>query len=256
MGWWVALLVTVLAALFLTVPMLMVATVALTDNWFAGPMAGLSLRWVGLVLQQYGGTILLSLQVAGLCLVATLLLGVPLAYALARSPGKFARAAEEFFTLPIAVPGIATGIGMVLAWGTVAGFRTSLWFILAGHVVFTLPFMMRAVLAVMSSTNLAVQEKAAATLGASFPQRFLGIVLPNCRGGILAGSLMVATLSIGEFNMTLMLHTPLTRTLPVGLADAYASLRLEMGSAYTLVFLVLILPLLGAMQWAARPRQG
>ena len=48
--------------------------------------------------------------------------------------------------------------------------------------------------------------------------------------------------------------TPLTPTLPVGLADAYASLRIEVGSAYTLVFFVIIIPLLVAMQWASRPR--
>jgi putative spermidine/putrescine transport system permease protein len=62
---------------------------------------------------------------------------------------------------------------------------------------------------------------------------------------------MVLTLSVGEFNLTWMLHTPLTKTLPVGLADSYASMRLEIGSAYTLVFLVMVVPLLVAMQWAA-----
>jgi putative spermidine/putrescine transport system permease protein len=65
---------------------------------------------------------------------------------------------------------------------------------------------------------------------------------------------MVVTLSLGEFNMTLLLHTPLTPTLPVGLADAYASLRIEVGSAYTLVFFVILIPLLVALQWASRPR--
>jgi putative spermidine/putrescine transport system permease protein len=49
-----------------------------------------------------------------------------------------------------------------------------------------------------------------------------------------------------------MLHTPLTATLPVGLADAYASMRLEIASAYTLVFFVMIVPVLIAMQLAAR----
>jgi putative spermidine/putrescine transport system permease protein len=61
---------------------------------------------------------------------------------------------------------------------------------------------------------------------------------------------MVLTLSIGEFNMTLLLHTPLTQTLPVGLADAYASLRIEVGSAYTIVFFMMIVPLLIALQLA------
>ena len=62
---------------------------------------------------------------------------------------------------------------------------------------------------------------------------------------------MVFTLSVGEFNLTWMLHTPLTRTLPVGLADSYASMRLEIGSAYTLVFFIVILPVLvgPAVRW-------
>ena len=68
------------------------------------------------------------------------------------------------------------------------------------------------------------------------------------RGGILAGALMVTALSIGEFNMTLLLSTPHTMTLPVGLADSYASMRLEVGSAFTLVFLVLLVPPLVALQ--------
>ena len=74
--------------------------------------------------------------------------------------------------------------------------------------------------------------------------------------GILAGALMVVTLSLGEFNLTWMLHTPLTKTLPVGLADSYASMRLEVASAYTLVFFVMIIPLLVAMQMFADREQA
>ena len=65
---------------------------------------------------------------------------------------------------------------------------------------------------------------------------------------------MAVTLSIGAFNPTWMLHTPLTKTLPVGLADSYASMRLEIGSAYTVVFLVMLIPLLMALQLYGQPR--
>jgi putative spermidine/putrescine transport system permease protein len=109
----------------------------------------------------------------------------------------------------------------------------------------------RAVLAVMHSVDLKTLEEGARSLGANFPRRFFTIVLPNCASGILAGALMVVTLSLGEFNMTLLLHTPLLKTLPVGLADAYASLRIEVGSAYTVIFFVMIIPLLVALQWAS-----
>ena len=86
-------------------------------------------------------------------------------------------------------------------------------------------------------------------------RRFRDVIVPNALPGILAGSLMVVTLSLGEFNLTWMLHTPLTKTLPIGLADSYASMRLEVASAYTLIFFVMIIPLLVAMQLFAEKEQ-
>ena len=49
-----------------------------------------------------------------------------------------------------------------------------------------------------------------------------------------------------------MLQTPLTRTLPVGLADNYLSARIEVGSAYTIIFLLVILPVLWGLQAAVK----
>ena len=45
-------------------------------------------------------------------------------------------------------------------------------------------------------------------------------------------------------------------TLPVGLADSYASMRLEIGSAYTIIFFFMIIPLLVAMQWMSEPAKA
>ncbi len=63
-------------------------------------------------------------------------------------------------------------------------------------------------------------------------------------------------MSLGEFNLTWMLHTPSTKTLPIGLADSYASMRLEVASAYTLIFFIMIIPLLVAMQMFADKERG
>lgn len=241
-------LVTAVVVLFLVGPVLLSALAGVTANWFLGVSGGLTLQWVERVWELYAHTIGLSLWIAGCTLVCTLLLGVPAAYALARSPKRAARLLEELLVLPVAVPGIATALGLILLWGAVGNFRTHWSFLLVGHVLFTLPFMLRAVLASMRATDLLTLEEAARACGANFQQRFLGIVLPNVRGGVLAGSLMVVALSVGEFNTTLLLSTPHTMTLPVGLADSYASMRLEIGSAFTLVFLVLLLPPLVALQ--------
>jgi putative spermidine/putrescine transport system permease protein len=111
--------------------------------------------------------------------------------------------------------------------------------------------MVRAAGASMTHADLGTLNEAAATLGAGRIARFLHIVVPNAMPGIVTGALTVLTLSIGEFNLTWLLHTPLTKTLPVGLADAYASARLEIASAYTLVFLLMLIPLLVGLQWLA-----
>ncbi len=252
--YWLQLLVTLGVCAFLVVPVVMSVLAGITENYFIGVKSGLTLRWVGEVWNLYRETIFRSIYIALACLAVTLVLGIPAAYALARSQSRWTRWIEELLTLPIAVPGLATALALILLYGGWRDFRASWLFILVGHVLFTLPFMVRSVLAVMMAVDLRTLEEAAASLGASFRERFLSVVLPNVRPGIVAGSLMVLTLSMGEFNLTWMLHTPLTKTLPVGLADSYASMRLEIGSAYTLIFLVMIVPLLVGLQWAAKRR--
>ena len=202
---------TLLVCAFLVVPVVMSIVAGVTENFFIGVKSGFTLRWIAEVWELYSGTVYLSIGVALACLGVTL--------------------------------------ALILLYGQFRGFRASWTFILVGHVLFTLPFMVRSVLAVMAALDLKTLEDAAASLGAGFRQRFFQVVLPNARPGIVAGSLMVVTLSMGEFNITWMLHTPLTQTLPVGLADSYASMRLEIGSAYTIVFFFMIVPLLVALQW-------
>lgn len=245
---------TLAVCAFLVVPVVLSMLAGVTANYFVGLGSGLTTRWLVEVWTGYRDTLFLSIGIALASLASCLLLGVPAAYALARSRNRWTRLLEELLVMPIAIPGLATALGLITAYGAVGDFRTSWTFILVGHVLFTLPFMVRSVLAVLGAIDLQTLEEGAASLGAGFRQRFFDVVLPNCRQGILAGSLMVVTLSMGEFNMTWLLHTPLTKTLPVGLADAYASLRLEIGSAYTLIFFAMIVPLLLAMQYVARPR--
>lgn len=249
---WLQLLFTLSLCLFMLVPIVLSLLAGVTENYFTGLKSGLTLRWVVQVWEMYSGTLWLSLQIALSCLGCVLLLGVPAAWALLTLPGRWASRIEEMLLLPVALPGLATALGLILVYGGFHGLRDSWLFILIGHVLFTLPFMVRPVLAVMRTSQLQQLEEAAASLGAGFWPRFFNVILPNCRHGILAGAFMVLTLSMGEFNITWMLHTPLTKTLPVGLADSYASMRLEVGSAYTLIFLVVILPLLLALSWLSQ----
>ncbi|MBE8604616.1 ABC transporter permease [Vibrio cyclitrophicus] len=235
---------TLTVCAFLIVPVFMSVVAGLTNNYFVGVKSGFTFRWVEQVWALYSDTIWLTLQIAIATTLINVVIGVPCAYVLAKSKSRWASIFDELLTLPIAIPGMAISLGLILAYGGFNDFRSSWMFILVGHVIFTLPFMVKSVLSILQSINFRVLEEGAASLGATFWQRFFDVIVPNCKAGIVAGMLMTLTLSIGEFNLTWMLHTPLTKTLPVGLADSYASMRLEISSAYTLIFLCLILPLL------------
>jgi putative spermidine/putrescine transport system permease protein len=239
---------TLLVAAFLIVPAVLSMMAGVTVNYFLGIKSGLTLQWVWQVWELYSDTIFRSFLIAFSALAVTLVVGVPAAYALHLRNDRLSRAVEEIITLPLAIPGLAIALALLLTYGGFSDFRRSWLFILVGHAIFTLPFMVRSVMAVFAAIDVKTLDEGASSLGAAPWRRFRDVLVPNARPGILAGSLMVVTLSLGEFNLTWMLHTPLTKTLPVGLADSYASMRLEVASAYTLVFFVMIIPLLTAMQ--------
>lgn len=248
------LALTLLACTFLLVPVVQSVLAGLTVNYFAGLKSGLTLKWLGEVWRLYSGTIFRSIGIGLACLAVDLAAGIPAAYVMVKTRSRLTRLLEEFLVMPLAIPGLAIALAILISYGWWTAFRASWLIILVGHVIFTLPFMIRSVIAVMTAIDMEKLEEGAASLGAGFAKRFTGVVIPNVLSGIVAGSLMVFTLSVGEFNLTWMLHTPLTKTLPVGLADSYASMRLEIGSAYTITFFFMIIPLLMAMQWVSRPR--
>ncbi len=250
------LVFTLIVAAFLVVPAIQSITAGVTVNYFRGISSGLTLQWVFQVWDLYAGTILLSFVIAFATLAVTLVAGIPAAYALHVRGGRLSRIVEEIITLPLAIPGLAIALALLFTYQGFSEFRRSWLFILTGHVIFTMPFMVRSVMAVFATVNIKTLDEGAASLGASPWRRFRDVIVPNAVPGILAGSLMVVTLSLGEFNLTWMLHTPLTKTLPIGLADSYASMRLEVASAYTLIFFIMIIPLLVAMQVFADKEQA
>ncbi len=248
----VALRLCVAATLFFVItPIILSILAGFVVNYPTGLKSGLTTRWIQEVWAVYGDTLARSIVLAFACLVIAILIGTPCAYALSQIRSRWARALEELLMMPVAVPGLATALALILMYGHFKGFRSSTAFILVGHVLFTLPFLVRTLIPAFANAELRALDEAARTLGANFAQRFLGVLVPAVLPALAAGALMVFTLSIGEFNLTWMLHTPLTRTLPVGLADSYASMRLEIGSAYTVIFIAVVVPTLWALQAGA-----
>ena len=138
------LLFTLLIAAFLIVPAALSMLAGVTANYFRGISSGFTLQWIVQVWDLYADTIGRSFLIAGTTLIVTLVIGVPAAYALHVRGGRTSRAIEEIITLPLAIPGLAIALALLLTYNGFSDFRRSWLFILAGHVVFTLPFMTSA----------------------------------------------------------------------------------------------------------------
>jgi putative spermidine/putrescine transport system permease protein len=164
-----------------------------------------------------------SLVVAlGACVINTAV-GLPLAYALHHgAQRKVALAARFIAAMPIAVPTITLAFGYIIVFNSdLMPWLGSLPLLIAAHAVHTLPYLTQTLLADLRHLGIEKLEAAAATLGASPWQRFFGIVLPSLRHSLLAGLVMVASISIGEFGLSNLLTSFQTRTYPVVLLQAF-----------------------------------
>jgi len=230
---------------FMIVPLIFTILGSFSGYWGTSLFSsGWTLKWYKEVLHYYGDTILFTLMISLATVVINVLLGTLTAYQFSQSKSRWSPILEEILTLPIAIPGVAIALALIQ---TYALFREGGWLILIGHVIVTFPLMFRTVVGTLRTKNFKMLDEGAATLGAGPFYRFFHVILPSVKSAVLSGSLLVFLLSLGEFNMTFFLYTPLNVTLPVGLYEAYSSLRIEIGSAYTVVFLVIAVPLMFLM---------
>src|SRR6185437_15276088 len=153
---------TLLTAAFLIVPAVQSMLAGVTVNYFRGISSGVTLVWVGQVWDLYAGTIGLSFEIALSALAVTLVVGVPAAYALHTRGGRLSRLVEEVITLPLAIPGLAIALALLITYQGFGAYRRSWLFILTGHVIFTLPFMVRSVMAIFAAIDVKTLDESAA----------------------------------------------------------------------------------------------
>lgn len=181
-----------------------------------------------------------SLMVALAACAINAVLATPLAYALHRGEraGR-AFAGRVVAAMPVAVPPITLGFGYLIVFNTDAmPWLGSTPLLIAAHAIATLPYLTNALLTDLRHLGLDRPEQAAATLGATEYQRFTGIVLPSLRQSLLSGLVMVAALSIGEFNLSNLLAGFHNRTYPVLLLQAFYGAT-GFACAATVVLLIL-----------------
>ncbi len=209
-GWAIAILV------FLYLPIAFLVLFSFETSPTPGlPITGLTLRWYGEMLgdSKIQTAVLNSILVAGIVAVLATLIGTITAFAISRGGFRWAGGARLAFTLPMMIPGVLLGIGLLITFRRVADLNLSLATVIAGHLVFTTPFVVLIVAARLQGFDRRL-EWAAADLGADNRRTLRHIVLPLIAPAILAGFLMSITLSIDEFVITYFTVGP-QMTLPI-----------------------------------------
>lgn len=249
-------LVALLYLLYLAAPMVLLVVGSFGATWTNTLLpSGFTFRWYQELAADpsFQRAFVTSLQVVGATCLINALIGVPLAYAIhAAARRGVGLAARIVILLPIAVPELVLGFGFILVFSSdTLPWLGSVWLLIAAHVVLTLPYLLNTLLADMNHSNLAELERVAATLGAGFGARFRDIVLPLLRHSLLSGLIMVAAISIGEFQLSNLVAGFLSRTYPVVLLQAFYGAT---GFACAATVILLLLAVLAASAGALTAR--
>jgi len=228
------------AAVLVLGPLPVLLAVSTSPNWQRGPwVGGFTLRWLIEAWERIAPIVSFSVQLALVVLLIDFLIGLPASWVLARRNFRGRQLLLNLTILPIAVPGIAVGLGLILAYPTL---KAGGWLLIVGHILYTLPFVIGSLTPTLADAKLREQETAAETLGANSLQCLLFVTLPQLRRTLTAAAVMVFTLSMGEFNVSFFLFTPNQKPLPVELYSGYITGRLEVAAAATVWFLLLVIP--------------
>jgi len=209
------------------------------------------------------GSIQLTLAAAGLATLGCAILGIPLAYLLARRSFPGRAAVLAIIDLPIVIPHSAAGIALLTVLGrrTAAGAVLERWGIgIVGEITgialamafVSLPFLLNAARDGFSGVPERL-EKAARTLGASPTRVFFTISLPMAWRSILSGMIMMWARGISEFGAVIIIayHPMIT---PILIYQRFTDYGLPYARAAAVVLVLICVAVFAVLRFLARPR--
>ncbi len=210
---WIAAFVTVI---FLMTPLVVTVAVSFgSSSVFSLPPPDWSLRWYERLANTRGlwPSLLTSLQVAAFSTAVALALGTLCAIALMRGhfPGR--ESIATFLISPLMLPGLVVGIAMLQGFKA-AGLREAYSSLLIAHVIITLPYVARTVLAALSLFDFSLID-AARTLGCSYPTAILRVLVPALGPAFLTSGMFAFLASMDNYPISIFFTDAWTKTLPI-----------------------------------------
>jgi putative spermidine/putrescine transport system permease protein len=231
----------VAALLFLHLPVLIIFLYAFTTDEaaFSFPPPGLTTRWFGIAWSRadFWDALLLSLRVAGTATLTALILGTLASAAVYRSDFFGKESVSFLLVLPLALPGIVTGIALRSALGLM-DIPFSFWTIVIGHATFCVVVVYNNALARFRRLGHS-QIEASMDLGANAFQTFRYIILPSLATALLAGGMLAFALSFDEVIVTTFTAGQQT-TLPIWIFSQLTRPRDRPVTNVVAIFVILI----------------
>jgi putative spermidine/putrescine transport system permease protein len=218
------LVLSVLTALVLALIYLPLGIVVLnsfnTSRSFSWPPSGLTTTWWDAAWHnpEVRDSLRLSVEVAAVSTLIALVLGTMAALALARYRFFGRDAVSLLIILPIALPGIVTGLAFQNVFRTILGVDLGFWTIVVAHATFCIVTVFNNVLARLRRVGGNLEE-ASMDLGAGTFTTFRLVTFPALRSALLAGGLLSFALSFDEIIVTTFTAGGGTRTLPLWIFD-------------------------------------
>ncbi|MGQ0611527.1 MAG: ABC transporter permease [Paracoccaceae bacterium] len=193
-----------LGLLFLHLPILLIFLYAFTteERTYAFPPPGLTTQWfaVAWARPDIWQALSLSLRVAAVATFLAMVLGTLVSAAMSRARFFGREQISLLILLPIALPGVITGISLRSAFGLM-DIPFSTWTIILGHATFCIVIVYNNAVARFRRLSGGVME-ASADLGANAFQTFWHVLLPNLGTALLAGGMLAFALSFDEVIVT------------------------------------------------------
>jgi len=203
---------------FLLLPIVVVILFAFNSAEFiVFPPEGFSLRWFHKFFTDpdFMGSFFRSLKLAFLTVIVSTGVGTMAAIAIVRGKIPGARFLSALFLSPLMLPAILTGLALFQFYVIIEAGRT-FWGLLIGHIVVTIPYVIRTSTTVLYNFDISIEE-AAMNLGAGPWDTFRHVTLPLIRPGVIAGSIFAFIVSFDQFPVSLFLVNPGENTLPIHL---------------------------------------
>ena len=231
---------------FLHLPLVFIALYAFNDNsaGYSFPITGLTLRWVSLAWERddIRAAIGLSLSVAAMATFIAMVLGTLTAAALNRDRFFGKNAFTTLLILPIALPGIVTGIALLSAF-KLMDVTPGYWTIVIGHATFCVVIVHNNVVARLRRLPARLWE-ASMDLGADTLTTLRHIILPQLGTALLAGGILAFALSVDELIVTTFTAGS-DKTLPIWLMSQLSRPRdAAITNVVALVVMLLTAPLI------------